>query len=143
MLFDLPAVARLAPARLAAAGLADRASIAAGSFFADPLPQGADVASLVRVLHDHDDAAALAILRRAHAALPPGGVLLVAEPLSGTPGAAPIGDAYFGFYLAAMGSGRPRTSDELTALLHQAGFSSVRLVPTRTPMVVRLLVAGV
>ena len=41
------------------------------------------------------------------AALPPGGTLLLAEPMAGTPGAEPVGDAYFGFYLLAMGSGRP------------------------------------
>jgi demethylspheroidene O-methyltransferase len=143
MLFDLPAVARRASARFDAAGLANRATVHDGSFLIDPLPEGADVASLIRVLHDHDDPAALTILRRAHAALPRGGVLLVAEPMSGTPGAEPIGDAYFGFYLAAMGSGRPRTPAELSDLLRQAGFGDIRLLPTRTPLVVRLLVAHV
>ncbi|MGK3925309.1 methyltransferase, partial [Enterococcus faecium] len=78
---------------------------------------GADIASLVRVLHDHDDTAVRTILGAVHAALPPGGTLLVAEPMSGTRGAAPIGDAYFGFYLTAMKSGRPRTADELSAML--------------------------
>jgi demethylspheroidene O-methyltransferase len=126
VLFDLPSVTGLAPARFAAAGLTSRATIAAGSFFSDALPTGADVASLVRVLHDHDDAAALAILRRAYDALPRDGVLLVAEPMAGTKGAAPMGDAYFGFYLAAMGSGRPRTAEEITAMLHAAGFRRAR-----------------
>ncbi len=141
MLFDLPAVAQRALNRLAASGLAGRCRIAQGSFFAGPLPRGADIASLIRVLHDHDDGAALSILRRAHAALPAGGTLLVAEPMSGTQGAAPIGDAYFGFYLAAMGSGRPRTAEELTDLLHRAGFRSVRAVKTRVPLLVRVLIA--
>ena len=36
--------------------------------------------------------------------------LLVAEPMAGERGAEPMGDAYFGFYLLAMGRGRPRTS---------------------------------
>ena len=56
---------------------------------------------------------ALAILRSARGALAPGGTLLVAEPMSGTPGAEPITEAYFGFYLLAMGTGRPRTAEEL------------------------------
>lgn len=141
VLFDLPAVTSLAPARLAAAGLTRRATIVAGSFFSDALPEGADVASLVRVLHDHDDAAALTILRRAHDALPRDGVLLVAEPMAGTPSAAPMGDAYFGFYLAAMGSGRPRTAREITTMLEVAGFRRIRPLTTRTPLVVRLIVA--
>jgi demethylspheroidene O-methyltransferase len=141
MLFDLPAVAARARARFDAAGLSARASVHGGSFLADPLPTGADIVSLVRVLHDHDDEAALTILRRAHAALPPGGTLLVAEPMSGTPGALPAGDAYFGFYLAAMGSGRPRTPVELADFITRAGFHRPRLLPTATPLIVRVMVA--
>ena len=141
MLFDLPAVAARAQARIAKSELKDRAQVYGGSFLTDSLPRGADIVSLVRVLHDHDDAVVRTILRAAHAALPPGGTLMVAEPMSGTPGAAPIGDAYFGFYLAAMRSGRPRTPDELNAMLVEAGFCSVRLLPTHTPMIVRVLIA--
>jgi len=141
MLFDLPVVAARAAQRFEAAGLAGRATAFGGDFFADPLPQGADIVSLVRVLHDHDDDFALAILRRIHAALPKGGTLLLAEQMSGTKGAKPSGDAYFGFYLAAMGSGRPRTADEIALLLHQAGFSRIRPSANNTPLVVRILLA--
>ncbi len=140
VLFDLPAVAQRAKARFAKSGLAARASAVGGDFFRDPLPPGADVASLICVLHDHDDAFALALLQKARSALRTGGRLLVAEPMSGTPGA-PAGDAYFGFYLAAMGSGRPRTIDEIGELLRQAGFSRSHEVVTRMPMLVRVLVA--
>jgi demethylspheroidene O-methyltransferase len=104
-----------------------------------PLPTGADVASLVRVIHDHDDGPALALLKRVHAALPPDGALLIAEPMAGTAGAEPMGDAYFGFYLLAMGSGRPRTASELSALARSAGFASARPLPTRRPLLVRVL----
>ena len=104
------------------------------NFLRDPLPQGADTASLIRVLHDHDDESALVVLRAIFAALPVGGALLIAEPMAGTRGAEPIGDAYFGFYLAAMGRGRPRTVGELTRLLKAAGFSCIRVLPTRRPL---------
>ncbi len=141
ILFDLPAVADRARARFAAAGIAGRASASGGDFLADALPQGADIVSLVRVLHDHDDAEALAILRAARRALPPGGTLLVAEPMSQTRGAEPVGDAYFGFYLLAMGRGRPRTAGEIGRLIEAAGFGQVRALPTRTPLLTRLIVA--
>jgi demethylspheroidene O-methyltransferase len=52
-----------------------------------------------------------------------------------------MGAAYFGFYLMAMGQGRSRSSHQLTQLLHQAGFSRVRLLPTRMPLQVSVLVA--
>jgi len=142
MLFDLPAVAERARARLAAEGLEARATLHGGSFHTDALPEGADIISLVRVIHDHDDDAALGILKRAHAALPAGGTLLLAEPMSGTPGAEPVGEAYFGFYLLAMGRGRPRRIEELQAMLASAGFRASRPVRTRTPMLTSLLVAS-
>lgn len=140
-LFDLPSVAEQARTRFERDGLAPRAQAIGGDLFHDALPKGADLISLVRVIHDHDDAPAQSILNAARRALPPGGTLILAEPMSGTAGAEPIGEAYFGFYLLAMGSGRPRTSAELTAMLRQAGFGSVREVPTRRPLLTRLLVA--
>jgi len=76
-----------------------------------------------------------------HRALPPKGVLLLAEPMMGTPGAATVGDAYFGFYLLAMGRGRPRTPQELRVMLKAAGFAQTQLVKTRQPLQSRLLVA--
>ena len=77
----------------------------------------------------------------AREALPEGGSLLVCEPMSGTPGAEAIGDAYYGLYLAAMGKGRSRTPAELTALLRSAGFAEVRLLPTPLPLQTRVLLA--
>lgn len=142
-LFDLPPVAERAGARFAEAGLAGRAEAIGGDAFTDPLPRGADVISLVRVVHDHDDAAVLGLLRAVRAALPPGGRLVLAEPMAGTAGAEPIGDAYFGFYLFAMGQGRARTPAELTALLHAAGFERVRLRPTHIPLLTSVMEAHV
>ena len=140
-LFDLPAVAERARARLACAGLAARVTVLGGDMLRDALPGGADLVSLVRVVHDHDDAAALRLLQAARSALRPGGKLLIAEPMAGTPGAEAMGDAYFGFYLLAMGQGRPRTPAVLVRLAVAAGFKRARVRKTRRPMLVRLLVA--
>ncbi len=141
VLVDLPAVAERAQKRFADQGLADRADAVGLDFFNDPLPVGADVISLVRIIHDHDDDDALAILKAVRAALPEGGTLLLAEPMADTPGAEPIGGAYFEFYLLAMGSGRPRSPKELEDLLTEAGFSGMRHVPTAMPLFARLLTA--
>jgi demethylspheroidene O-methyltransferase len=140
-LFDLPPVARRAAQRFESLGLQERARTFGGDFLSEPLPDGSDVVSLVRVVHDHDDDAAMALLRAAHRALPPKGVLLVAEPMMGTPGAEPVADAYFGFYLLAMGRGRPRTPQELQQMLHTAGFAGTQVLRTRQPLQSRLIVA--
>ncbi len=141
MLFDLPAVGAQARARFARAGLEDRVTVHGGDFFSGSLPSGADVVSLIRVIHDHDDDAALALLKAVHKALPEGGRVLLGEPMAQTKGAEPIGGAFFEFYLLAMGSGRPRTPAELTALLGQAGFGRIRQIPTAMPLLARLIIA--
>ena len=141
MLFDLPAVADRARDSLAHAGLAPRAQVLPGDFRTDPIPQGADLISLIRVVHDHDDTDARHLLAAVRSALPAGGTLLLGEPMADTPGATRMGDAYFGFYLLAMGRGRPRSAAELTAMLHAAGFAQVRQLPTSTPLLASVLVA--
>lgn len=138
-LFDLPPVAARARETLAASGLLPRVDVTGGSFLHDPLPKGADVISLVRIVHDHDDESVRILLRAAHDALPPGGRLLLAEPMAEAPGAEPMGDAYFGFYLLAMGRGRARTAGEIEALLTDAGFTGIRRIPTRRPLLTALI----
>jgi demethylspheroidene O-methyltransferase len=141
MLFDLPPVAARARLALDRRGLSARARVFEGDFLHDTLPQGADILSLVRVLHDHDDESALCILRAAQAALPPGGRLLIAEPMASTPGAEAVGDAYFGFYLLAMGRGRARTPQEIFALLQTAGFGRAQSLKTRRPLLTSVITA--
>ncbi len=141
VLFDLPAVAARAAKRFESLGLSERALVVPGSFLIDVLPRKADVISLVRVIHDHDDAQVRVLLCAIRAALPVDGVLLLGEPMAETPGAARMGDAYFGFYLLAMGSGRPRSAASLTALLQECGFGRVRRLATSTPLLASVLVA--
>ncbi|NMJ43393.1 methyltransferase domain-containing protein [Roseomonas sp. JC162] len=141
-LFDLPPVADRARARFAAAGLAARSSAEGGDFRADPLPPGADLVTLVRVLHDHDDAVVRALLGKVRAALPSGGRILIAEPMAGTPGAERVG-AYFALYLLAMGQGRLRSAAELAEMLRAAGFAQPRLLRVRMPLIASVMVADV
>jgi len=140
MLFDLPPVAERAARRFADSRYAGRARAIGGSFLRDPLPGGADIVSLVRVLHDHDDGPAMALLRAARAALPADGVLLVAEPMVHERRPDPVGDAYFGFYLLAMGSGRARPASEIARMMGEAGFAEIREHATCQPMLTRVLV---
>jgi len=140
-LFDLPAVTEHAGPRLACAGLTARTDIIGGDFLTDTLPSGADLITLVRILHDHDDAGVARLLRSARDALPAGGALLVAEPMSAAPKADRIADAYFGFYLLAMGRGRARTPRRIMEMMREAGFQRTRLLKTRTPSLLRVIIA--
>lgn len=131
-LFDLPAVA----------ARAGDIPTYGGSFFEDALPEGYDLISLVRILHDHDDAPAMRLLRNIRRSMTPGGTLLIAEPMAQTRGSEAMGDAYFGMYLWAMGSGRPRTAAEIRAMLREAGFANVREIRTSLPLIARVIIAG-
>lgn len=139
-LFDLPPVAALAHQKLQDLGLSQRITTHGGSFTQDALPTGADLATLVRVAHDHDDPTVLTVLRAIHAALPLGGTLLLAEPMAQSDGQASSTDPYFHFYLMAMGSGRLRTPQALAALMTEAGFTHIEPVPNPMPLHAQLLV---
>jgi demethylspheroidene O-methyltransferase len=135
-LVDLPPVAARARARLPSA-----IEVHEGDAVAGPLPGGYDLMTLVRVLHDHDDGPATRLLANAAAALASGGRLLIVEPMADTPGARPMGHAYFGFYLAAMGSGRPRSFSEISGMARQAGFRRARRLATPLPLVASVILA--
>jgi len=141
MLFDLKPVAERAKHQLELAGLPNTIQCHPGDVFKDALPQGADLITLVRVVHDHNDTEVIELLKRCRDALPEGGTLLIAEPMAVERVGDPATDAYFGFYLHAMGQGRPRTASELTALLLKAGFARPQEARTHLPMLVRILSA--
>ncbi len=140
-LVDLPPVVETARQRFAAAGMASRATLHGHDFQNGTLPGGADLISLVRVAHDHDDPVVTGLLAAAHHALEPGGSLILAEPMSGVSGAQHMADAYFGFYLLAMGTGRARTPETLLMMLKEAGFAEAMVIPTRRPLLTSLIVA--
>jgi len=96
--------------------------------------------TLVRVAHDHPDADVMQLLRNIHDALPAGGTLLLAEPMAQQADAPAQGDAYFHFYLLAMGSGRLRTAMELAELMRAAGFTDVERVPNPMPLHTEILI---
>lgn len=125
VLFDLPAVLDGAAGRLERAGVSRRVSVHPGSFREDPLPLGADAISLVRVLYDHDDATVRRLIQAVFAALPPGGRIIVSEPMSG--GARPdrATDVYFAIYTLAMQTGRTRSPEAIADILSQVGFVNI------------------
>ena len=138
-LFDIPGVAELSNAHFKEIGLSSRAQAIGGNFFQDSLPKGCDLATLVRVIFDHDDVRVSQLLANVFDALNPGGTLLLAEPMAETKGFEAMGHAYFGFYLLAMGRGRPRTESEIRGLLSEAGFTAIELLNSYMPLNAQIL----
>ncbi|WP_435530784.1 methyltransferase [Pseudotabrizicola formosa] len=133
-LFDLPAVVAAAPSL-------PNLAVQGGSFRDDPLPEGADMISLIRVLYDHADATVSALLAAAFRALPPGGRVLISEPMSGGARPDPATDVYFAIYTLAMQTGRTRSAVEISALLAAAGFTAIRPLTGPRPYVTSVITA--
>lgn len=78
--FDLPEVGPIFEDYIGLNGLSERVRFAGGSFFTDELPR-ADVLLFGHILHDWDLDAKKMLLRKAHAALPAGGAVIVYDAI--------------------------------------------------------------
>jgi acetylserotonin N-methyltransferase len=133
VVFDLPEVVPLARELVGASGVADRVEVAAGDFFADPLPP-ADLYALGRILHDWSADKIAVLLRKVYDALPAGGGVLVAEKLLDDDRAGPPWAQMQDLNMLLVTDGRERTLGEYAALLTVAGFAGADGRRTATPV---------
>jgi hypothetical protein len=135
IVFDRPHVAARAREHVAAAGLAERCEVVAGSFF-EQVPQGADAYLLKHVIHDWDDEKASAILKACRAAMPSHGRLLIVEgvyPPRIDGSLASRGAAANDVNMLVCTGGRQRSEEEFRSLFSASGFRLTRIVPTQAP----------
>jgi hypothetical protein len=131
--FDLPVVQPICERAIAAAGLGDRVTTAAGDFFRDPLPR-ADVITMGMILHDWDLEGKKHLVRAAYDALPEGGAFIVVESL--------IDDARrenaFGLLMSLnmlieFGDAFDYTGADFAGWCKEAGFREVEILPLAGP----------
>jgi O-methyltransferase domain len=135
VVFDQPRVAERAKAHVAAAGLADRCSVAGGSFF-EAVPSGGDAYLLKHVIHDWDDRRASEILANVREEMPPHGKLLVVEgvyPERVDTSLASRGAAANDVNMLVVTGGRQRSAAEFEELYAASAFRLTRIVPTASP----------
>lgn len=130
VLFDLPHVVDRAEPRLREAGVLDRCTLARGSFF-EPgqIPAGADAILMRHIIHDWNDEQSLTILRNVHAALLPGGKVLLVESVI-PPGNSPFFTKFLDLTMMLIPGGKERTAAEYRDLYEKAGFDLTRIVAT-------------
>ncbi|GGQ12276.1 methyltransferase [Streptomyces griseomycini] len=125
-----------APETLRRHGVEERCSLVAGDFFRS-VPEGSDLYLLKSVLHDWPDDRAAAILAHCREVLPPGGRVLIVEPVlpdiveteTGAH-AADEGVTYLSDLnmLVNLG-GRERTRGDFEDVCHRAGLSLTSVTP--------------
>ncbi len=128
--FELPAAAEVARDIIAAEGMSDRVTVQAGNFQQEELDQGYDVALIFGVLVSETTEGKLALLRKAHAALSPGGLVVIRESWfdPDDPAQSPEAALFSLHTLLANSVGDVMSLAELQALLARAGFAGFRQV---------------
>jgi 2,7-dihydroxy-5-methyl-1-naphthoate 7-O-methyltransferase len=129
-LVELPRTVARSAKVFQAAGVADRVTAVAQSFF-DPLPGGADLYILKSVIHDWPDREATAILKRCAEAARPSGRVVVFT------GAGPGEEASPELLMMVLVGGKARTLDEFREIARLAGLEmkSVGRQPSGRPIV--------
>jgi hypothetical protein len=127
VLFDQPHVVAGAPPILAAAGVAERCRVVAGSFF-EGVPDGGDAYVMSMIIHDWDDDPAVKILDHCRRAMTPSGRLLLIERVLDLDPANALATALWDLQMMHGLSGRERSEEEFRALFACAGFRLARIV---------------
>jgi len=123
--FDLPPLEPFFTEHMTSLDTADRVVFHGGDFRSDPLPE-ADVLLFGHVLHDWDEDARRALVARAHAALRPGGSLLVYDELIDDDRGGPARSLLMSLNMQLVRSGASEYSAaEAREWLAEAGFTEV------------------
>jgi SAM-dependent methyltransferase len=129
VLFDLPDVIPWAEEQLGADGMLERVECVAGDFYKDELPKGCDLVLLSAIIHQNSPEENLALYRKIHRAVLPGGTLIirdhVMEPTRTHP---PQGTLFAINMLVNTKGGDTYTFAEIKETLERAGFGEVKLL---------------
>lgn len=133
--FELERVCSIAMDNVRAAGLSDRIVCTPGDFLQhDGLPGGHDTILMSMILHGRDETRGRALLAKCHAALPPGGMLVISELMIDDDHTGPRSAALMSLnMLVETEAGRNRTAAEYSAWLTDAGFRPPRRVELDAP----------
>jgi SAM-dependent methyltransferase len=121
--FNLPASADIARTRIARSKLESRVSVVEGDFRHDALPGGVDRVLFSRVLADWDPAVCQMLLKKARAALNPGGTVVISEPFDDTNRDLAVSWEFRYAFYDDFGAGTYKSIAQYKAMLKNAGFS--------------------
>ena len=135
-LYDQPEVLPISRKHVEAAGLTDRFTFVAGDFYTDEvLPSGADLAWASAIAHQSSRQQNRDLFAKIHAALVPGGRILVRDVVMDDERTAPPFGAMFAVHMLVMTEkGGTFSLTELREDLESAGFVDVELARSAPDM---------
>ena len=129
--FDLPGPIGIARENIAKQGLGSRIDTLKGNFLRDDIGSGYDYIWLSQILHSHNEEQCRLIIKKAVAALVPGGTLAIQDFFLNPDGASPLGAAMFGVHmLAVTPRGRAYTYGEVTEWMKEEGLTAPEHIQT-------------
>lgn len=105
-------------------GLTDRVAVVTGDMFRDAWPEGHDVLLMSNLLHDWDFREVRVLLKKAHAALPAGGLLIIHEVFIADDKHGPLPAAEYSALLMNITQGKCYTAGEYGSILTELGFKA-------------------
>ena len=142
-LFDLPPVLEIARTILTAEGLEDAVEFTPGDYRHDPFPGPVDAILISNVFQTESEENALVILRKAHEALRPGGMLLIHGSMSESSGPPPPPVAIFSLMMYVLfDHGRAWSAEKILEWLAREQFGARFIRPLGPPFHTKLIVAS-
>ncbi|HEY4743267.1 MAG TPA: methyltransferase [Desulfuromonadaceae bacterium] len=134
VVYDLPSTRPFAEQTIERFGLAERIGFEAGDFDSEDIRGGFDVAWLSHILHGEGPEGCATILKKAVAALEPGGMILVQEFILNDTMDAPPFPALFSLnMLLGTPDGQAYSQGQIFAMLAAAGVGDLRRLPLELP----------
>jgi hypothetical protein len=128
--FDTPGTLRVTRKILREKGASMRVRLLEGDFLVDPIGGPYDFIWISQILHAFSEADCRKLLRKARAALGPGGRAAVQEFLLAEGKTSPPGPAFFSVHMVAVtGGGRAYTAKEIAGMMSSAGFRKIAADP--------------
>jgi predicted O-methyltransferase YrrM len=128
--FEKPPVDRIAREAIARRGASEKVEVIAGDMLTGALPEGFDVHLISNVLHDWDEPLVREILAKSHAALAPGGLLIVHDAHIDAEKAGPLPVAQYSVMLMHSTQGKCYSLGEMRGYFNQIGFEWMEHQPT-------------
>ena len=129
-LFDLPATLRVTRKILKEKRVEGRVRLLQGDFLKDPIGGPYSFVWISQILHAFSQKDCVKLLGKARAALAPGGKAAVQEFMVCERKISPPGPVLFSVHMVALTeAGRTYTSNEIAAMMKEAGFRGIKAFP--------------